>query len=62
MNTTDQINDLLKFGLRPEDIASRTGATLMSIYRWRAGKVKPHRMSAERVTQLWNYEKKKREK
>jgi transposase len=60
-NLTTLINDLItKFGLRPEDIASRTGASLMTIYRWRTGSFKKaHRASIAAVERLHRYEEKK---
>jgi hypothetical protein len=60
-NIIELINDLTGWGLRVEDIAARTGAGVMTVYRWRSGKMKPQRMSMRRVQELWRYEKRKHE-
>ena len=61
-NLTTLINDLItKFGLRPEEIASRTGASLMTVYRWKTGSFKKaHRSNIAAVERLHRYEEKKR--
>jgi len=52
MAPSEMIEELLSFGLKPEDIRIKIGcSSLMSIYRWRAGiePIPPYFVKIQRV-------------
>jgi len=49
------------FGMRPVEIASRTGCGVMSVYRWKAGESQPIPANRDVIIKLYKREKAKRE-
>ena len=56
------IDELISFGYRHVDIASKTGLAPMTVYRWQKGEIKnPVKANREVMLKFYKREKAKRE-
>jgi transcriptional regulator with XRE-family HTH domain len=47
-----QVKKILATGMSPEGLADKIGVSLATIYRWKIGKSKPHKVFLEKLRQI----------